>query len=493
MNRTVLGLLIVSTLGAPVQAAQAEDAQALTYAEAIRQALANNPDLASSEANVVGMQGALVAANGAFDPALGATSGYSSSESQSIQEYGQVDSTYAGLNTSTSLSHFAPTGTTTSLSLDVSQSKFRYELTEGGYVVESDAQFNTSVQAQVSQALLEGHKVAHNLEGVREARNALTDAELSLQGARLETAANAASAYWELHYQQASVGISDEALNVAEEEQRITSARVAAGELAPVENTRAEAAVIEAKSNLLNAQNSRSAASDALSVMLGVRPKGLWAATSRPVEAVPFATDEAEVLESALADNPSLASARLSLENAKSSLKIQRHGLLPQLDATASYTMEGYEASLADAFTEMTGGALAQWYLGAEFSMPLGNRSDRGQVRSAAATVTQYEQALRSAENALVQEVRAQVRSLRSAHTQVELAAKNVELAVVTLSAEKARQEQGRVLEKDVLDAQNGLTQARVSHAKARTDYALALVELGRLRGRIEGLAVDAE
>jgi len=493
MNRSVFGLLIASVFGASVQSALAEDAQALTYAEALRKALASNPELASSEASVVGMQGALVAANGAFDPALAANSGYSSSESQSIQEYGQVDSTYAGLNSSTSLSHFAPTGTTTSLSLDVSQSKFRYELTEGGYVVESDAQYNTSVQAQVSQALLEGHKIAHNLEGVREARNALTDAELSLHGTRLQTAANAAAAYWELHYQQASVGISEEALQVATEEQRITLARVEAGELAPVENTRAEAAVIEAKSNLLTAQNARGSASDALSVVLGVRPKGLWAATSQPMEAVPFAADEAEVLASALSDNPSLASARLGLENAKSSLMIQRHSLLPQLDATASYKMEGYEASLSDAFSEMTGGALAQWYLGAEFSMPLGNRSDRGQVRSASATVTQYEHALRSAENALVQELRSQVRSLRGAHKQVELAAKNVELAEVTLSAEKARQEQGRVLEKDVLDAQKGLTQARVTHAKARTDYALALVELGRLRGRIEGVAAEAE
>ena len=489
MIRSLFGTLVILSAGLTVDVAAAETPQELTYADALRKALASNPDLASAEANVVGMQAAVVTASGTFDPSFAASSGYSSSDSQSIQEYGQVDSTYAGLNTSTSVSHFAPTGTSTSLSFDVSQSKFRYELTEGGYVVESDAQFNTSVQAQVSQALLEGHKVAHNLEGVREARNALTEAELSLQSTRLQTAASAAAAYWELHYQQATVGISEEALRVAEEEHRITQARVEAGELAPVENTRAEAAVIEAKSNLLSARNARSSASDALSVVLGARPDGMWAATSEPVEAVPLAADEADVLASALEENPSLKSARLGLENAKMSLTLQRHGLLPQLDATASYKVEGYEASLADAFSEMTGGGLAQWYLGAEFSMPLGNRSDRGQLRSASATVTQYEHALRSAENALVQDLRAQLRSLRGAHKQVELAAKNVELADLTLRAEKTRQQQGRVLEKDVLDAQNSLTQAKVAHAKARTDYALALVELGRLKGRLDGVA----
>ena len=201
MIRSLFGTLVILSAGLTVDVAAAETPQELTYADALRKALASNPDLASAEANVVGMQAAVVTASGTFDPSFAASSGYSSSDSQSIQEYGQVDSTYAGLNTSTSVSHFAPTGTSTSLSFDVSQSKFRYELTEGGYVVESDAQFNTSVQAQVSQALLEGHKVAHNLEGVREARNALTEAELSLQSTRLQTAASAAAAYWELHYQ----------------------------------------------------------------------------------------------------------------------------------------------------------------------------------------------------------------------------------------------------------------------------------------------------
>jgi outer membrane protein TolC len=474
----------------PTAAAESGDsAEPIAYAEALRRALGKNPELASVEAGVVSARGTLVSARGAFDPTLSSSSGYSASQSQSIQEYGQVDSTYAGLNSSASITQFSPTGTTATLSMDVSQSRFRYELAESNFVVESDAQFDTKVRAQVSQALLEGHKLAHNLEGVRAAKAAVTESELSLQSARLETVASAASAYWELHYQEATVRIAREALRIAEEELRIATAQVEAGELAPVERTRAEAAMIESQSNLFFAETGCSSASDALSVVLGERPSSQWTASSDPAAPVPVALDEAAIVSAALEQSPTLGSARLGVENAKADWVNRRHGLLPQLDATASYTMEGYETSLSSAFSEMTGGALAQWYLGAEFSMPLGNRSDRGQLLAAKAALSQYENALRSAENTLVQQVRAQVRSVDGAHQQVELARKNVELAELTLSAEKARQSQGRAIERDVLDAQKTMSEARVALAKARTDYALSKVELGRLRGKIDSVA----
>ena len=65
------------------------------------------------------------------------------------------------------------------------------------------------------------------------------------------------------------------------------------------------------------------------------------------------------------------------------------------------------------------------------------------------------------------------------------LAEANLRFAEETLTSQRALQNAGRAIQKDVLEAIRDVDNARVALVKARADAALALVELNRLRGSL--------
>ena len=123
--------------------------------------------------------------------------------------------------------------------------------------------------------------------------------------------------------------------------------------------------------------------------------------------------------------------------------------------------------------------------IGADITVPLINRADRGGLgdKEAAAAKARIER--EAIERSIDQQVRAQVRTLSSAGMSVTLAEANLRFAEETLTAQRALQNAGRAIQKDVLEAIRDVDDARVALAKARADAALALVELNRLRGSL--------
>jgi outer membrane protein len=249
--------------------------------------------------------------------------------------------------------------------------------------------------------------------------------------------------------------------------------------------------VVQARASLLEARNARRSATDALSVLLGEPPGTGWIAMSAPDAPAVVDLDEARVVEAALTGNPDLAAARIAEDGARVEYANARHGRLPDLTLGASAGVSAaLEASYGAAVEEMARGTLPFWSLGAEFSVPLANRADRGQAVAAESTLAQARIAREAAERTLAEAVRAQVRTIEAGREQVEYGSANLDYCQATLAAEKARQQEGRAIQKDVLEAEKAVREAQASLARARTEYVLALTELGRLQGRIEGLPI---
>lgn len=474
---TMLSLLLLTLVA---------QAGPLTYDEALQRALERNPELLGSDASRQAAQGALLAARSPFDPNLTASLGYAGSKSESTQEFGEVLSDFKNLSFDTSLSQAVSTGTTLSLGLSGSQSRFRYELRDTGFVVESDEpQWSTDLQASIRQNLLEGLSRSYNLQGVRQAARSLDQAELSLLASRQRVLADTASAYWSLYQAQRLVTIADQAVAVAEEERRIVLAKVDAGDLAPVERSRVEATLVQARSAQLSARNTAQSAAEALQLLVGAEPDGLVEAVTVPADPVDLDLDDEAIVAEALAKNPDLQAARQGEEGADLDLRDARHGRLPSLAAVGTYTLKGYETSFGGAMGELARADLHDWYLGGELSTPLGNRADRGSVAQKEAALAQARISRQALERSVEQSVRAQVRAVESARLGMELARANLDLAEQTLAAERALQDAGRALQKDVLEAIRTVDDARVAVEQARADHALAVVELMRLRGAL--------
>lgn len=476
-------LLLALLTGAP-QAAK------VSYAQALEGALSRNPTLIQAEASLLGSEGTLVSARGTFDPYLSLGADHQASISESFSQLGQVASQTTRNGFNTSLSQYLPTGTSLGLDWSVDSSTYLYELLESGmtWEVEEPQRFST-LSANISQSLLQGHRMAYNLSAVHEAERSVSRAEASLVATRLQVVADTATAYWNLVTMFELQGIARQALEVAEEEGRVVQAMVDAGQVAPMESTRVEAAVVQAKSAVIEAEHGYRAASEALAQLLGADPAELIEATSDPVAPVSVTLDDRQVVAAALEGNPELLVYRSNVESSRISLSNAKHARLPELALTGGFGVNGYDPSFSEAFAEMFSGDLRFWTVGADLSVPLGNRADRGSVQQAEAAMVQAQQQLEAMERLVAAQVLAQVRSVESGRVKVELAEANVRLAQATLDAEKARQREGRAIQKDVLEAQRSLSNALSGLAQARTDYVLALVELGRLQGRIEGVA----
>jgi outer membrane protein TolC len=472
----------------------------LGYEQALEQALSRNPTIQMAGAAVTRAEGALLAASATFDTTLSANANSASTVTQSPQLQGvNIDDRNASFGTT--LAHFFPTGTTTSVSWQNRQSTTLYlaenqsaldQLREFGLINE-DIRYQSSLVATMRQSLLDGFRMSANLQGVRNAQRARDQTDATRLRTRQEVLAQTARAYWELWYQRRRVAIAEQGLAVAREEQRIVTLKVGQGTLAQVEQVRVDATVVQAESTLLSAQTGARASANALLVLVGTSPGQEVTLTTNPAQPRDLSLNPDEVVQSAIDNNPEMQALRLVADNSELNMIDARHRRLPQLDVNGSFGLIGLDQApgsntnvgMTSANNNMFKGDARTWSVGADVAVPLGNRADRGSIDQAKADLRTARLEVEARARTLSQEVRVQVDNLRTATQQVSLAQANLRLAEATLEAERALTDAGRSVQKNVLEAIRAVDDARLNVEKAKADYAVAIIELERLKGSL--------
>lgn len=457
---------------------------ALTFDEALSRAARGAPSVVGAEADVRSAAGGLLAARATFEPTFSLSGSYFSSAGEGQFQFGDYTSQTTGLNTDAALSLPMATGTALGLGFTANQSDTQFQVAELDQEFGNPA-WDSKLAFTLSQSLLQGHRLAYNLQGVRAAAASEAAASWALASARQAAVGNAASAYWTLHYQRKLAEIAQQSRAATEEQARVVGALVDAGKLAPVERTRTEAALAQVQRAQIDAEAAAAAAEDNLATLVG-EPLSthILLATTPPVPPeVP--ADEDAVAQAVLESNPELRAAKVSLASRREAVQNARHGLLPELGVSAGFALRGYEESFSASVDELGAGKLPEWSLGGSLSVPLLNRADRGAVGQAEGALARAEADLAALSAATEQAARAAVRTVRSARRSVELADLNLRLAEETLAAERARLAEGRSLNRDLITAQKDLDQARADAEKARIDWVLAVVEIERLKGSL--------
>lgn len=478
---TLLALLVLSP-----------SAQALSYDEALRLAEQNNPDLGVAAAQRDAAKGGYLAAQASWDPQLNAGINRPVSTDQNFANGFTYKLSSSTLAWNLGLGQMLPTGTSWDLSVSGAETSID-DLEIFGTSAEGFNNLRMSSNLSVSQQLLKGWRMSYNMRSVISAESNLSQAEANLLQQRQTTLANVATLYWDLYAAGATLTVSEEAVRVAKEEQRIVQALLDVGKVAPVERTRVDAALAQAEINLIDAQSAYALASDQLALALSLPLGQPLTADTEPSDApdgVRVPVDEA--IEAAMAANPGLHAARITAENAERAYQNARHGLLPTLSVSASYGLQSFkdssqgdEVTYAASFQDLAARELPSQSVGLNLSMPLANRAARGDVMSQSAALTQAKLTLESTERGIAQQVAMNVRTVESAARKVDLAALNLQLAEETLAAEKAKQEAGRAIEKDVLTAISARDQAAVNLARTKADYQKAVVALEALQGKL--------
>jgi outer membrane protein TolC len=468
-------LLATAALAAPM---------VLTYEEALVRAGRASAEVRDAGEALRAAEGAVLAARAAFEPrfTLGG-SGFSSTSEGQFQ-FGEYHADTFGYALDVGLSQPLATGTALGVDLGMDFVDTAYDIDFLDDEV-GDPAWQSRLAFTLSQELLQGVSLSHNLMGVRSARRAKSVAEADLQARRQQALAEAAGAYWELHLQRRLASIAGQGLAAAKSRADVGMRLAEAGRLAPVDAARLDQAVLEAERSSRVALAAAEAAEDALLVAMGETPGIELELATNPADPVPTRLDGDQVVEGVLQGNPGLVALRIRADAARQEAADRRHALLPQLSARASYGLNGYEPTLSGALDEVGAGELPEFSVGAQLSVPIFNLSDRGALAEAGASAAQAEVALHRAEASAVQAARAQVRVVEDAEQAVRMARAGADLAQRVLAAEEARLAEGRAIQRDVIDAQRDLDAARGEVERALVEYQRGVVELLRLRGSL--------
>jgi outer membrane protein TolC len=468
--------------------AGAEQTQPLSVKQAIARAVAGNADMRRERVAVAQAAARQLAAEGQFDFLVDAAL-------ERKREW------LPPLSCTTSCQDLSLAKTTTT-ALDLG---FSRHLESGGFLrlagsavqATSDATadsgllpgtfYSSRLALTFSHPLLRGFGTEVTLANLRKARIQQDTARLGRQMRACNVLRDVVIAYWELAYATQDLAIRRSALDLAQEQLRITNALIGVGRLADSDAASVERAIAQRLEDMATGEQILFFRSLDLQRLFGVPVEvtsPLLIATDAPGTSAP-SVDEAADVGRALEANPQLRALKLGLGLSQADVATARNTLRPRLDFVGSVGPVGWKPGLGDSVRQASGfGALA-WSAGLTFELPVENRTARGQMRAAE---EELNLAHINAEDFAVQLrdlVLRAARSVRTAGTRVTLGQREVEFAQRNLDAERARFQAGRATNNDVLlrqqelkDAQTRLLRATVDQNESEAALSAATAEI---------------
>ncbi len=283
--------------------------------------------------------------------------------------------------------------------------------------------------------------------------------------------------YWDLAFDYRNLENKKDGLRLARELLEENLARVKAGTLAPIEVTQTRATVATREQEIIIAETQLLNDQDALQKILY---PDLEAAVSLepadPPRIVPVEESEAAAEQIALARRAEIKAADAELGSKEIAERVAENRLLPQLDAYISYTGASNNHSAVGAVNGDLGGfKLPGYAMGFRFSLPLGNRTAKGNLASARANLRQGELALRDLKLAIRLEVRQAYRTLKSFERTIIATKETRKYREEDYGIERRKFEIGMGTNFNLLSKQNDLDTAKKDELYAQIGYMKAL------------------
>jgi outer membrane protein TolC len=214
----------------------------------------------------------------------------------------------------------------------------------------------------------------------------------------------------------------------------------------------------------------------------------------------PVAVDIDAAVQSAMQGRTDIRQQRQQREISALNLEVTRDGARPDLNLTASYSLQGVGGNLfsrsglggeaellerggyLDGLNSIAGFDTPSLNLSLNFSYPIGMRAASSAVERAELQLRQSDIALRNQELTIATEVTSAGLAVENAFLQLEAARRSREAAERSTDAELARFQVGASTNFQVVQSQNALTTARLSELRAVINYVNAIAEFDRVQ-----------
>ncbi len=483
LTASACALLLATS--APAGAAE----QPLTLMQAIEYAVKSNPDLRRERIAIDVADAQLEASRGAFDFLLTSDLIFSRRTTPAINSQDVQGGVNNNLLLNLGLARQLETGGAVSLNFRNNQSDTNNRLqcgTLAGAATDCTI-YGSDVNLSFNHPLLQGFGSEIAQANIRRERIQKDQALLNRQMQAANVVRDVINTYWGLSYATQDLAIRRSAVDLANEQLRVTKAQIDVGRLAPVDAAAVERAIGERMQEVLVSEQEllfRTLELRRLFGQGGDPSMQVYGANDAP-QSTAREVDVPGEIGRAMESNPQLRAIKLGMALTEVDLQVARSTLKPRLDFVGEVGATGRRPDLPDAIAQAFGLDELTWSAGLQFEMPLENRQARGQER--AARLASELSRLNAGDLEL--EIRNQVVRLssviRTAAKRVDLAKATVGFATQNLEAEKARFSVGRSTNNDVLLRQQELKNTEIQVVRATVDLLVGENTLAALTGEL--------
>ena len=517
MIRSVIAALLLCSATLAAQTAPAPPSAVpagvpLTLIDATARALARNNDIALERESFRIADASLLRADGSYDPTFRLDARYRNHTDPansllSGAPFGEISPSSEGVAGSAGIGALLPTGGTVNVSAYGAR-----DLTNNFLVLLSPA-YSTSLGIDLRQPLLQNLSIDPARRAIRIATLGKEAGTASLRATVSDTVSNVERAYWNLVSARRDVLVREASMRLAAEQRDDTKSRIDVGTLPESDIAQPIAEYERRRGDLYASQESMRRAELLLKLLiLNDESDALWNQTLDPVdkpETPVVRFDLATALKVADEKRPEVAEARARVAQRDVDLGFFNDRLKPQLDLVAGYTRRGLAGGLnpnapatgflggpvvvPDALDGGFGrslgtigeGRFPDTSVGLALTVPVFNRTARGDAAIAKAQKSQAEILLARQRQRVAVEVRNAILTLDTAAQRIDAAKAGRSAAETQLAAEKERYNVGLSTNFFVLTRQNDLATAVLTEIAALTDYRKALTDYARAAGTL--------
>ncbi|WP_229491815.1 TolC family outer membrane protein [Massilia sp. HP4] len=307
----------------------------------------------------------------------------------------------------------------------------------------------------------------------------------ALEAGTDEVAVRVAQAYMDALFAEDQVALSRVQRDMYLEQQKVNARLFDRGEGTRTDMLETQARYDLAEAQLIEAEDNRKSARETLQGVIGMDPGNLdqLGDNFRPLPQDIASYEDWEKL--ALANNNTLATTRLAVENQRLEIQRQRAGHAPRVDFLATYNKADSE-SLNQLGTEST-----NRQLGLQINIPIYNGGGiSSATRQAAANYGRAQAEFDARRNEILVELRRAHSIVESSGRKVEALVKAVESGKVLMTATEQSIKGGVRINLDLLNAQQTLFVSQRDLAQARYGYLLGVIRLRAAAGNLDSQVI---
>ncbi|OUU20659.1 MAG: hypothetical protein CBC13_10325 [Planctomycetia bacterium TMED53] len=352
--------------------------------------------------------------------------------------------------------------------------------------------YSGNFSASISQPLLRG--AGRNIP-----YDALTDAERNLlytarnfEGYRQEFAIQITQKFYSLLSQKIQLANAEENVRGQQFAYDQAKALFRLGTGSSLDVFRAEQALLVAQNSQSNANEQFKTALDSFKIDLGISIDSQIELVGEFPELTDFAIPLDQALNAAMNNRLDLLSARDQLEDAEVDLELRRNGLLPDLNLNLRY---GSSSLVADSFSGIDWDESDSFSAGLNLEIPLDRMARRNAFRNSEIALEREIRDFDLKEQQVRLEVQAALRQLDQLKFQLEIGSRAIESLSLTVEKAEIDQTRGTVTNRDVVEAQAALTDAKNAQLDRIVAHEIQILEIYRLLGLLfvseEGMIIS--